>query len=158
MPERATDPFKTRTPMSERGRATFQAIAARLQKLNPPIFIEAHIAEDDTKRFPRPGEKIDPNEPRPSTLVAHPSALDGIDFIAVNPKELADAYSRARDIQGEAAMTSMREDPGHRCGPRSGRRSEPAGARSGGRTPIPRARFRKARRPIGCSPCGSARP
>jgi len=115
MPDRARDPFKTKTGVSREGRTTFQAIAARLRALKPPILIEAHIAElEEPRRFPKDGKitRIEAPE-RYSTLVAHPSTLDGIDFIAVNPRALSDAYARAKDSSGQTALASMREDPDH---------------------------------------------
>jgi hypothetical protein len=97
----ATDVYKTEKPISERGMSTFRTIAARLSTFAPPIFIERHIAEEQTPRG------------KFSTLEAHDSTLDGINFVAPDPKLLAKAFHKITDQWGNPALTSMREDPGH---------------------------------------------
>jgi hypothetical protein len=41
----APDPFKTETPITPRGKATYDTIAARLAALNPPISINTTLLE-----------------------------------------------------------------------------------------------------------------
>jgi hypothetical protein len=115
MPDRAKDPFKTKSGISAEGLTTFRTIAARLKGLKPSILIEAHIAEqEEARRFPKVGKITEIQAPeRYSTLVAHPSTLDGIDFIAVNPRALIDAYASSLDPWGETALASMQGDPCH---------------------------------------------
>lgn len=96
------DPFKTREPITERGMSTFRAIAGRLATLNPPIFIEAHIAQSEEQ-----------GKTEFSTLEAHESTLDGINFKAKNPQLLAEAFQRAKDKRGAPALASMKENPDH---------------------------------------------
>src|SRR5262245_47277203 len=96
------DPFKTEKPITERGKATYQTIAARLAALNPPILLETHIAETETK-----------DKKQVSTLGAKDSTLDGINFIAAKPALLVSELERAKDKWGERALASMREDPDH---------------------------------------------
>lgn len=98
----APDPLKTEKPITARGMNTYRAIAARLAALNPPIFIEKHIAASEQ-----------PGRTSCSTLEAHESTLDGINFKAGNPKLLAAAFCRARDKWGAPALASMKENPGH---------------------------------------------
>lgn len=98
----AFDPLRPKKPLTARGVATFRAISARLAALHPPIFIEKHIAPSD-----RTGEKGF------SSLAAHESTLDGINFRAIDPRGLARVFDRATDKWGESALTSMKEDPGH---------------------------------------------
>jgi hypothetical protein len=98
----APDPFKTERPISERGMKTFRAIAARLADLHPPVFLERHIAQSEEQG------KTDF-----STLQAHDSTLDGINFRAADPKLLASAFYNAKDNWGASALTSMKEDPSH---------------------------------------------
>jgi hypothetical protein len=98
----APDPFKTEKPISERGRNTYRVIAARLAALNPPVFIERHIAQSEQQ-----GKRGF------STLEAHDSTLDGINFKADDPKLLAQAFCRATDRWGAPALASMKEDPDH---------------------------------------------
>lgn len=98
----APDPFKTKDPIDERGMRTFRAIADRLANLNPPIYIERHIAQDERQ-----------GRTEFSTLEAHNSTLDGINFRAADPKLLASAFDRVQDKWGNPALTSMKEDPGH---------------------------------------------
>ena len=100
--EVAPDVFKTETPLSATGKASFDAIAARLGMLNPPIAIAQHIAQNEP-----------PRRVEYSSLLAGNSTLDGINFIAVNPSALASAFDAATDRWGQKALTSMKEDPGH---------------------------------------------
>lgn len=96
-------PFNTKTPVRNSGLSTYRIIAARLAAMNPPIIIEEHIAAR-----PTPGDKAEF-----STLIAHDSTLDGISFIAVDPKKLASAFDSATDAWGNKALASMKEDPSH---------------------------------------------
>jgi hypothetical protein len=98
----APDPFKTEQPITERGMKTYRAIAARLAALHPPVFIERHIAQSEQQ-----------GKTGFSTLEAHESTLDGINFKAENPKLLAEAFNRATDQWGEPALASMKENPDH---------------------------------------------
>lgn len=98
----APNPFKTEKPITPRGMDTYRAIAARLAALNPPIFIERHIAQSEQQ-----GKTCF------STLETHDSTLDGINFKADDPKLLASAFHRAKDKWGAPALASMKEDPGH---------------------------------------------
>src|SRR5262245_5398388 len=99
----AEDPFKTETPITPRGKATYETIAARLATLKPKISIEKFIAErwNEAKRqfF--------------STLEATDSTLDGINFTAAKPAELVSALEAAKDEWGEKALTSLKDNPGH---------------------------------------------
>jgi hypothetical protein len=107
IPVIAPDPFKTKTPLTPRGMATYNTIAARLATLKPPIFIAEYIAgreEWDPKKGTR---QIF------STLEAKDSTLDGIKFIAADPPKLVRAFESAQDKWGHRALTSMREDPEH---------------------------------------------
>jgi hypothetical protein len=99
---KAPDPFKTDPPLTEGGRQTFRAIAARLAALSPPIYIEAHIAQSERQR-----------KTEFSSLEAHETTLDGINFKAENPRLLASAYDHVKDRWGVPALTSMKEDPDH---------------------------------------------
>ncbi len=103
MATRAKNPFETKTPMSQLGKATYEAIASRLAQLNPPVVIANHIAETET-----PGKAK-----QFSTLQAHDSTLDGVNFVAVNPAVLVRELEHATDKWGERAFASMREDPDH---------------------------------------------
>lgn len=98
----APDPFNTEPPIGSRGMATFRTIAARLAAVNPPIFIEKHIAQSEKQ-----------NKTQFSTLEAHDSTLDGINFVAADPKLLAKAFENIKDKWGDRVLTSMREDPDH---------------------------------------------
>ncbi len=98
----AQDPFKTETPITERGKATYQTIAARLAALNPPILIKNHIAQSGKQ-----------GKTQFSTLEAKDSTLDGINFIAADPALLVGELERAKDKWGGRALASMREDPEH---------------------------------------------
>jgi hypothetical protein len=98
----ALDPFKTEKPITERGMKTYRAIAARLAALHSPIFIDKHIAQSEQQ-----------GKTGFSTLEAHESTLDGINFKADDPKLLAGAFHRARDKWGAPALASMKEDPDH---------------------------------------------
>ncbi|MGH9847702.1 MAG: hypothetical protein ACREEM_54120, partial [Blastocatellia bacterium] len=98
----APDPFKTETPISRRGMATYDTIAARLAALNPPISIQKHIAQSEKQQ-----------KTQFSTLEAHDSTLDGINFIANSPKQLAREYENVTDKWSKRALTSMKEDPEH---------------------------------------------
>ena len=121
MPERAIDPLNTRTLLTGKGKSTYHAIAHRLRGLG--ILIGAHIAVDDTIRVPQILPKLDLQDgvlpatrAKPekfSSLIAHQSTLEGIDFIAVDPKALMQAYSLARNAEGEVALLSMEDDPDH---------------------------------------------
>lgn len=98
----APDPFKIESPISQRGMATFRTIAARLASVNPPIFIEKHIAQSEKQ-----------NKTQFSSLEAHDSTLDGISFVAADPKLLAKAFENIRDKWGNRVLASMKEDPEH---------------------------------------------
>jgi hypothetical protein len=98
----APDPFKTETPITNRGKTTYNTITARLAALNPPISIQRHIAQSEKK-----------DKTQFSTLEVYDSTLDGINFIAVNPAELVRAFESAKDKWGDRALTSMKEDPDH---------------------------------------------
>jgi hypothetical protein len=98
----APDPFKTKPPIGTLGKETYKMIAARLAALNPPILIESHIAQSEKQ-----------DKTQFSTLEAKDSTLDGINFIAVDPKELADELKGAKDKWGDQALISMKEDPDH---------------------------------------------
>ena len=98
----APDPVKTNPPITSRGKATYDTIAARLAVLNPPISIRSHIAQSEKQ-----------NKTQFSTLEAKDSTLDGINFIAVDPAELVRAFENATDKWGDRALTSMKEDPDH---------------------------------------------
>ena len=98
----APDPFKTDPPITARGKATYKTIAARLAALNPPIFIERHIAQSEKQ-----------GKTQFSTLEAKDSTLDGINFMAADPARLVRALEGAKDKWGERALASMREDPEH---------------------------------------------
>ncbi len=98
----APDPFKTERPISQRGMTTYNAIAARLATLHPPIFIARHIAQS-----------VQQGKTQFSTLESHDSTLDGINFTADDPKLLAAAFERAQDKWGARALAGMKEDPGH---------------------------------------------
>src|SRR5215831_9737971 len=97
----APNPFKT-DPEKPFKKATYDTIAARLAALDPPIQIENHIAQSEKQ-----------NKTQYSTLEAKDSTLDGINFIAVNPKTLAGALQSAKDQWGQKALASMKEDPDH---------------------------------------------
>jgi hypothetical protein len=97
----AANVFKTEKPISERGMSTFRTIAARLGTFTFPVLIERHIAEKQTQKGSF------------STLEAGDSTLDGINFVAVDPKGLAEAFHKMRDQWDRPALTSMKEDPGH---------------------------------------------
>lgn len=98
----ATDPFNTEEPISKRGMATYNAIAARLSGLNPKIFINQHIAAKEAV-----------GKTGYSTLVAHDSTLDGIDFKADDPERLARAFDNAIDSFGQPFFASIALDPDH---------------------------------------------
>ena len=98
----APDPFKTETPLTSRGIATYSTIAARLAALEPTIAIAQHLAQSDKQ-----------GKTQFSTLVAHDSTLDGIKFIAANPAKLAHEFEAAKDQTGNRALASMKEDPDH---------------------------------------------
>jgi len=88
--------------MTERGMRTYRTIAARLATLNPPIYIARHIAQSEKQ-----------GKTGFSSLEAHDSTLDGINFNANDPKLLAAAFHRAKDALGMPALASMKEDPDH---------------------------------------------
>ena len=94
----ATDPFATEEGISARGMKTYRTIADRLAGLNPKIFIHRHIAAKQGKTGY-------------STLKAADSTLDGITFIADDPKLLASAFDRAVDFAGQPFFASMKEYP-----------------------------------------------
>ncbi len=98
----AADPFKTAKPITERGRKTYGAIAARLAAFHPPVFIDRHIAQSEQR-----------GKTGFSTLETHESTLDGINFRADDPKLLAAAFHRATDKSGAPALASMKENPSH---------------------------------------------
>ncbi|HVQ77856.1 MAG TPA: hypothetical protein VMT79_20230 [Candidatus Binatia bacterium] len=98
----APDPFKTETPISKRGMTTYKAIAARLAALQPPIYIDRHIAQSEQQ-----------GKTQFSTLDAHDATLDGINFIAAEPARLVSAFERAQDTWGFRALASMKEAPDH---------------------------------------------
>jgi hypothetical protein len=104
------EPFNTEKPITERGKATYKTIAARLAALDPPVFIEGHIAQTD--KLIRKQDKI-LGKTQFSTLEANESTLDGINFRAVDPDLLVRELERAKDKWGSQALASMREDPGH---------------------------------------------
>ena len=106
----APAPFNTETPITDRGKTTYETIAARLAALNPPISIKEHIAQRE-KLIEKQGKILGKTEF--STLKAYDSTLDGIDFIAVDPGELKAAFEGAKDGWGEQALASMTEDPEH---------------------------------------------
>lgn len=74
--------------------ATYRIIAGRLAALQPPIFIDGHIAQRE-EFDKKTGAKT-----QFSTLAAHDSTLDGINFIAKDPKTLAKAFDNAKDKWG----------------------------------------------------------
>ena len=110
MPKVAPDVLKTDPPISTKGKATFRAIADRLMTLNPPLVIEAHIAQ--TEKQDAANAKWEGDE-QFSTLKAYDAPLDGINFVAVDPKALAKRLDDARDEWGAKTFTSMKEDPKH---------------------------------------------
>ncbi len=93
--------FNTERPISEQGKDTYRAIAERLANLDPPISIDQHIAQTKTPKG------------NFSTLRAHDSTLDGIEFVASNAKRLAGAFDIAKDASGARALVGMKEDPDH---------------------------------------------
>src|SRR5262249_32233150 len=97
----AKDPLKT-DPEKDFNISTYKTIAKRLAELNPPILIEKHIAQSEKT-----------NKTQYSTLEAHDSTLDGINFVAVNPRTLAGEFQGAKDQWGQKALASMKEDPDH---------------------------------------------
>jgi len=101
------EPFNTKTLIGASGMATYRIIAGRLAALQPPILIDGHIAQRE-EFDQKTGAKA-----QFSTLAAHDSTLDGINFIAKDPKTLAKAFDNAKDKWGYPALTSMKEDPGH---------------------------------------------
>jgi len=123
----AKDIFNTEKPISARGRSTFKAIAARLAAFHPPIFLDGHIAEvasetDSRKKhlaqFAIPGiiqalSEAESRKSKYSTLLAADSTLDGVSFIANEPKLLAKAFYSVKDSWGNVALASLQEDPDH---------------------------------------------
>jgi hypothetical protein len=102
----APDPFKTKTPITPRGKTTYDTIAARLATLNPKIFIKKHIAQLEIKNKRGETEIF-------SSLEANDSTLDGIKFNAANPATLVGELEDAKDEWGEKALTSLKDNPGH---------------------------------------------
>ena len=98
----APHPFNTEKPLTEDQRATYDAIDARLKALHPAIDIKEYI---DVARPPRNNLF--------SSLEAHKSTLDGINFTTSKPRRLSDAFYRAKDGKGKLAFASMKEDPKH---------------------------------------------
>ncbi len=98
----APDALKTATQLTKAGLQTYKTIAARLAALNPPIYIDRHIAQNEQKG------KTDF-----SSLESHESTLDGINFKAEDPKLLARIFENARDKWDNPALAGMKEDPGH---------------------------------------------
>lgn len=98
----APDPLKTDPPITTRGQATYDTIAARLAVLTPPIALKDHIAQSEKQ-----------GKTQFSTLAAKDSTLDGINFIAVNPAKLVGELENAKDEWGERALASLKEDPDH---------------------------------------------
>ena len=96
---KASDPFKTEAPFNK---STYQTIASRLAALKPPIRIENHIAQNEKH-----------GKTHLSTLETKDSTLDGINFIAVDPKLLAQELQAAKDQWGQKALASMKEDSDH---------------------------------------------
>src|SRR5215203_3401670 len=96
----ATDPFNTEKGISARGMSTYRAIADRLAGLNPKIFIHRHIAASEKQ-----------GKTGYSTLEAADSTLDGITFIADDPKRLASAFESAVDFNGQPLFASMKQYP-----------------------------------------------
>jgi hypothetical protein len=98
----APDPLKTDPPITTRGQATYDTIAARLAVLTPPIALKDHIAQSEKQ-----------GKTQFSTLAAKDSTLDGLNFIAANPAKLVGALERATDQWGERALASVKEAPDH---------------------------------------------
>ncbi|NOT56005.1 MAG: hypothetical protein HOP18_15505 [Deltaproteobacteria bacterium] len=99
--------MKTETPITERGRATYHTIASRLAALHPPIVLATHIAQRK-KQDPKQGTTF-----FFSTLKAHDSTLDGINFVAANPATLVGELENTTDQWGARALASLKEDPDH---------------------------------------------
>src|SRR5262245_4755741 len=106
----APDPFKTDPPITERGKATYDTIAARLAALDPPIRLAEHTAQGKIQYSAQSKKK---DKTQFSTLEAKDSTLDGINFIAADPARLVRALEGAKDKWGERALASMKEDPDH---------------------------------------------
>lgn len=98
----APHPFNTKKPLTEDQRATYDAIDTRLKALEPAIDIKDYIDAGGV-----------PLKNAFSSLEAHKSTLDGINFTTSNPKGLSNAFYQAKDGQGELAFASMKEDPKH---------------------------------------------
>jgi hypothetical protein len=107
--------------MSKRDKWVYVAIAERLKAFG--IKIEDQIAIDDTARAPRvlPAIRVSDGILGPSqekvqkfsSLKVRNSTQAGIDFIAVDPKALMQAFRSARNGEGEVALFSMADDPDH---------------------------------------------
>lgn len=98
----AAHPFNTEKPLSAHEKATYDAIDARLKELSPKIDIKDYI-----------GLELTPRKDNFSSLTAHKSTLDGINFRTDKVKDLKDALYNAKDRKGKRAFASMKEDPDH---------------------------------------------
>lgn len=96
------DPFKTEKPLTSGEKDTFNTIDLRLQRLSPGIEIKGSI-----------GRRIEPGKTEFSSLQAHESTLDGINFRTDHPEKLTKSFHNAKDVRGRRAFASMKEDPDH---------------------------------------------
>jgi hypothetical protein len=101
----APDPFDTEVPIGHKGRSTYQTIADRLAGLNPPVRLERHIQQVEYLKHTGPQSH--------SSLEAKDSTLDGINFVAEDPRKLVAELEAAKDGSGSNAFASMKEDPDH---------------------------------------------
>lgn len=85
----ATHPFNTEKPLSAQEKATYDAIDARLKELSPRIDIKDYI-----------GLELTPRKDSYSSLKAHKSTLDGINFRTDRVKALEHALHSAKDRKG----------------------------------------------------------
>jgi hypothetical protein len=130
-----TAPFNTEEPISARGMATFRAIADRLALGSPPLIIENHIAQRQTPRGVF------------STLKAHDSTLDGIDFYAEDPNGLAERFETVMDGLGNRLLVSMKEEPDHWALKKSFEKTPGTGWREPWRAPTYNARSSSLKQP-----------